>query len=78
MSRRLFVGKAWTAFDYAWTAHSYLADAKDLLEKRGQTKDAEEIGKLAALLVDFADRIEEETEAEHALDVSCVVNAGAN
>lgn len=75
MANKIFTRSAWTSSEYAWTAHSYLSNARDLLKRRGQ--DTTEMDDLIKRVVEFANR-EEETDAEHALDVSCIVNAGAN
>jgi hypothetical protein len=40
-------------------------------------EQAKRIYWLAGMRVHSIERIEEETDAEHALDVSCIINAGA-
>ena len=75
MTNKIFCRSDWTSSEYAWTAKHYLSNARDLLAKRGQ--DTTEMDELIARVVRFVDR-EEETDAEHALDVSCIINAGAN
>lgn len=70
--------------DFVWLAQRHIAEAIESLTERGYDKDSHAItelksiqDRLAKLAVTVQTGLEEETDAEHDLDVNMIRNAGA-
>jgi len=71
--------------DYIWLAQRHVTNAVESLSERGYDRNSDTIrtlqsiiDRLAKLAVTVQTGLEEETQAEHELDISMIRNAGAH